>query len=344
MTPQRQRAVLVGAGQMSRKWLDCIRQVGGVDIVGIVDLNPANAEARAAEQGISPDLGTDLKSMLDKHNPEIVLDVAIPAARHEIVSTALAAGAHVLSEKPMAETLDQARDLVRKAEAANRLHVVVQNRRYLENLRRIRRLIASGAIGQVTGIHCDFFLDPHFGGFREQMPHVLLLDMAVHTFDAARFVADDTASSVYAEEWNPPGSWYARDASALVSFRFSQGAVMTYRGSWAAPGLRTSWESTWRVTGTEGSILWDGANDLRAERALPPQPGKLLPDTQVLEIPALDPADRIGGHLGVITDFLAATRGGPVPETVSRENIKSLAMVLGAIDSSGQGRRVEIVI
>lgn len=338
------KAVLAGAGAMSRKWLDCIKTVGGVDIVGIVDLFPANAEARAAEQGISPDIGTDLKSMLDKHSPDIVLDVAIPAARHEIVSTALAAGAHVLSEKPMAETLEQARDLVARAEAAGRLHVVVQNRRYLEQLRRIRRLVASGDIGDVTGIHCDFFLDPHFGGFRETMAHVLLLDMAVHTFDAARFVADDTAVSIYAEEWNPKGSWYAQDSSAFASFRFSRGAVMTYRGSWCAPGLSTSWESAWRITGTKGSILWDGAADIRAEVSLPHEAGKLIPQTRALAIQALDPADRIGGHLGVITDFLAATRGGPVPETVGSENIKSLAMVLGAIDSVGQGRRVEIII
>ncbi|MGB3336333.1 MAG: Gfo/Idh/MocA family oxidoreductase [Devosia sp.] len=339
-----QRAVLTGAGAMSRKWLEAIKTVGGVDIVGIVDINPANAEARAAEQSINPEIGTDLKAMLAKLSPEIVLDVAIPAVRHEIVSTALAAGAHVLSEKPMAETLEQARDLVARAEAAGRLHVVIQNRRYLAQLRRIRRLVASGAIGDVTGVHCDFFLDPHFGGFREQMPHVLLLDMAVHTFDAARFVVDDAAASVYAEEWNPAGSWYQREASALASFHFAGGAVFTYRGSWCAPGFRTSWESAWRITGTEGSILWDGADDIRAEKALPHVAGKLLPDVQALEIPALEPADRIGGHLGVITDFIAATRGGPVPETIGRENIKSLAMVLGAIDSVGQGRRVEIVI
>ena len=341
---QNAKALLVGAGAMSRKWLDAIRTIGGVDLVAIVDINPANAEARASEQGINPDIGTDLKSMLAKHNPDIVLDVAIPAVRHDIVSTALGAGAHVLSEKPMAETLDQARDLVAQAKAAGRLHVVIQNRRYLAQLRRIRRLIASGAIGEVTGIHCDFFLDPHFGGFREQMPHVLLLDMAVHTFDAARFLADDQAVSVYAEEWNPANSWYERDAAALASFRFSRGAVMTYCGSWCAPGLRTSWESSWRIVGTQGSILWDGADDIRAESTLPHQPGKLLPDTRILDIPALDPSDRIGGHLGVISDFITATRGGPVPETVGSENIKSLAMVLGAIDSVAEGRRVEITI
>jgi predicted dehydrogenase len=338
-----QKAVLVGAGAMSRKWLDCLKEIGGVDLVGIVDINPENAEKRATEQGISPDIGTDLKAMLARHAPDIVLDVAIPAARHEIVAAALGAGAHVLSEKPMAETMEQARDLVARAAAAGRLHVVVQNRRYLSQLRRIRRLVAAGGIGEVTAIHCDFFLDPHFGGFREQMAHVLLLDMAIHTFDAARFVAGDAAVSVLAEEWNPKGSWYARDAAAFASFRFAGGGVFTYRGSWCAPGLRTSWESAWRIIGTEGSILWDGADDIRAERAVPTA-GQLLPPVEAVAIPEPDAADKIGGHLGVITDFIAATRGGPVPETVGFENIKSLAMVLGAIDSVSAGKRVEIVI
>jgi predicted dehydrogenase len=46
----------------------------------------------------------------------------------------------------------------------------------------------------------------------------------------------------------------------------------------------------------------------------------------------------------VLRDFVAAVRGGPEPETVGRDNIRSLAMALGAIDSAGQGRRVEIVV
>ena len=60
--------------------------------------------------------------------------------------------------------------------------------------------------------------------------------------------------------------------------------------------------------------------------------------------PPLDPADRIGGHLGVISDFVAAVREGTEPETVGHDNIRSLAMALGAIESAEAGRRIEIVI
>ena len=56
-------------------------------------------------------------------------------------------------------------------------------------MRRLRRFLGGDAIGEIVGIYCDFFKAPHFGGFREEMRHVLLLDMAIHTFDAARLLA-----------------------------------------------------------------------------------------------------------------------------------------------------------
>ena len=61
-------------------------------------------------------------------------------------------------------------------------------------------------------------------------------------------------------------------------------------------------------------------------------------------MPLLDPRDRIGGHLGVIRDFVAAVGSGSPPETAGTDNIKSLAMVFGAIESAEAGRRVEIAI
>jgi predicted dehydrogenase len=63
-----------------------------------------------------------------------------------------------------------------------------------------------------------------------------------------------------------------------------------------------------------------------------------------VEPPPLAPEDRVDGHFGVLSDFVAAVRSGSEPETVGRDNIRSLAMVLGAIESANAGQRVEIVI
>ena len=191
-------------------------------------------------------------------------------------------------------------------------------------------------------MHADFFLAPHFGGFREEMDHVLLLDMAIHSFDAMRCMTGLGAEGVYCREWNPVNSWYRQGSSAIAIFDLEDGAVFTYRGSWCAAGLRTSWECAWRFVGVKGSLVWDGADDIRIETS--GERDGLFDKVASVAVAPLDPADKIGGHFGVMQDFIAAVRGGSAPETVGRDNIKSLAMALGAIQSAEQSRRVEIIL
>lgn len=335
------RAILAGCGAMSAGWIEAAKQIPNLSIVGFADLDLQRAKAATASWGKAAETGTDAIAMIDALRPDILFDVAVPTARHALVSYALAQGCHVLTEKPMAETMAQAADLLVRAEAAQRIHAVVQNRRYIASIRRIRRLLMSGVLGKVTSLHCDFFLGPHFGGFREAMRHVLLLDMAIHTFDAARCLSGQDAEAVYCREWNPPGSWFGYDSSAAAIFELSGGAVFTYRGSWVAQGLGTSWESAWRIVGERGSLVWDGHNDIRVEITTPPR-AHLFDTAEAVAIPPLDGADRIGGHLGVMHDFIAAVQGGPPPETRAEDNIKSLAMVMAAIHSAESGMRVTV--
>jgi predicted dehydrogenase len=340
----RLRAALIGCGAMSRAWLTAAASIKDLEVVGLADLDLVRAQSRAGEFGLGDAfLTTNVETLLARTAPDILFDVAVPAARHQIVSAALAAGCHVLSEKPMAESLDDARDLVARAGRAGRILAVVQNRRYIESVRRIARAIGSGAIGAVTSIHADFFLAPHFGGFREEMNHVLLLDMAIHSFDAMRCMTRLDAEAVYCREWDPAGSWYRQGSSAVALFDLEGGALFTYRGSWCSEGLGTSWECAWRIVGAKGSLLWDGHADIRIAIAGNERTG-LFVETADVAIPALDPSDEVGGHLGVMQNFIAAVRGGREPETTARDNIKSLAMSLGAIQSAEQGRRVEIII
>ena len=129
-------------------------------------------------------------------------------------------------------------------------------------------------------------------------------------------------------------------------FRMAAGVRFSYRASWCADGFRTSWDGAWRVIGTEGTLIWDGEEDLRAERLpadhLTAQPNAFLKEMETV-LPAIepDPAET-RGHFSVMNQFLSAATGGPLPETVSSDNIHSLAMVLAAIESAEQGKWAEV--
>ena len=335
-------AVLVGCGAMSKAWLDAARQINGLKIVGLVDIDLAHAQGRAQEFGLG-DVATDtsLDAVLEKTRPDVVFDVVVPSARSQVAFSALKHGCHLLTEKPLAASMEEARAIVAAARDAGRIHAVVQNRRFLEPVRRVRRLVDSGVIGRPMTIACDFFLGPHFGGFREEMDHVLLLDMAIHTFDAARAMTGLEAARVYCREWNPPNSWFRHGASAVAVFDMSDGAVFTYRGSWCAEGLKTSWEAAWRIVGERGSLTWDGFDNINAEVAAGGERDGLFAPTTAVQIPPGD-ADAVGGHLGVMKQLIAAVQGGPPPETTGGDNLKSLAMVFGAIRSAETGQPVAV--
>ncbi|WP_449395329.1 Gfo/Idh/MocA family protein [Devosia riboflavina] len=340
-------AVLAGCGAMSKGWLGALTEhpllKGRVKVVGLVDLDPKVAEARAAEFALGDVvIGSDLDAVLSQTKPDLLFDVVVPNARPGLVATGLAHGCHVLTEKPMAPTLGSARVMVEQAKAAGRIHAVVQNRRYVPGIRRIRQLIESGALGQLTSINCDFFVGAHFGGFREQMENVLLLDMAIHTLDAARFMAGTVPKAVYCLEVNSPGSWYAHGAAANAIFEFEDDIVFNYRGSWSAEGANTSWEASWRIVGTKGTLLWDGYDKFEAHQVAGTE-GFFRP-LEPLDIPDMPDASKTEGHASVIADFLDAIEGGGAPETVGSDNIRSLAMVFAAIESAKLKQRVSISV
>jgi predicted dehydrogenase len=332
---------------MAKGWLRALQSASDlsreVEIVGLVDLDPEMAKALASEFGLERALiGSDLAELIKATQANMLFDVVVPSARFTVVSTGLRLGCHVLSEKPLATSMDEAKALLALAAETGRVHAVVQNRRFISGVRRLRRAVEDGLIGDVSGIHCDFFIGPHFGGFREAMDNVLLLDMAIHTFDAARFVSGREPLSVYCVETNPSGSWYAHGASANAIFKLSDDAVFTYRGSWCAEGRRTSWESAWRLVGSKGMITWDGEESFEATIA-GDEPG-LLRGQQILPVPLAPDEDETHGHRSVLAEFIDAVKSGRKPETVSDDNIKSLSMVFGAIESARTGLPVSISV
>jgi predicted dehydrogenase len=335
---RKHRVVAAGCGGMSRLWLDYAQSRENVEIAALVDLYEETARRRAAELGLDVPIFTDLAEALSKVEADLVFDVTIPASHKTIVTTALTAGCHVFGEKPMAESLEDAKEIVRVAGQTGKRYAVMQNRRYNRQIRALRELIAGGTIGKVGSIHADFFLGPHFGGFRDAMESPLIVDMAIHTFDQARFISGADPVSVYCHEYNPPGSWYQGNASAVCIFEMSDGSVFTYRGSWCAEGFPTSWEADWRIIGSCGTARWNGSSMPEAEVVdESAEPGFIRTVRRVEAKAAWNGRE---GHDGCLDEMFAALEEGRPAETDCTDNIKSMAMVFGALESAKTGRKV----
>ncbi len=339
---RRLRAVSVGAGGMGRGWLRNLGRSDEVDLVGVVDVNPDAIPAALADVfGDDPAVadivtGTDLTTVARAVEADMVVDVTIPEAHHAITVEAFSLGLPVLGEKPMAATLAEAVSLTTAAEKAGELFMVSQSRRYDRNLFAFKGQTAR--LGDVDIVTTEFFKAPHFGGFRDAMDHPLVLDMAIHSFDSARFLLDAEPVAVYCEEYNPRWSWYAGDAGSTAVFEMSGGERYIYTGSWCSPGLETSWNGRWRVSGRAGSATWDGDNPPAAET--PPAAAEVAGGSDVAGArDATPPGDGIAGSLA---EFVHALRTGTTPMGECHDNLLSLAMVHAAIESSRTRQRVRV--
>lgn len=309
------RVLVVGAGSMGRAWLRAVAGSPDVELAGVVDLDLD--AARAAAPGVP--VGTDVVELAARTGAAAVIDVTVPAAHHPVTTAALFAGLPVLGEKPVATTVTQALSLAAAAEVTGQLFMVSQSRRWNPQLFALRAGVAElGAAGTLT---TQFFRAPRFGGFREEMAHPLLVDMAIHAFDTARFLVGEPVAA-YCEAYNPPWSWFAGAAAATAVFEMAGGVRYTYDGSWCAPGPETSWNGVWRVSAEKGSAIWDGDT--------PP-----LIDGTALDVP---PGPE--GIEAALAAFVDAVRTGEVPMGEVHENVMSLAMVEAAVRSAETGARV----
>ena len=193
-------------------------------------------------------------------------------------------------------------------------------------------------IGELGILNSDFYIGAHFGGFRDEMSSPLLLDMAIHTLDAARYLCGADPVAVYCDEFNPGWSWYRGAASATAIFEMTGGLRYTYRGSWCSEGRHTSWEGEWRAVGPHGTATWDGTGAPVAETIA--ATGGFHSTTEPHTADVDEAMAR--GIAGSLRDFIHALRTGATPMGECHDNIKSLAMVFGAIESAASGKRISL--
>lgn len=326
--------VVVGAGGMGRAWIGTVLGNDAATLVGVADLLEGAAERAVAEcvpeeQRGAIATGTDALEVARRAGAEAIIDVTVPVAHHPVTADALHAGFPVLGEKPCAATLAEAVSLAGHSEATGLLFMISQSRRQNPHLREARHL--ADELGGAGIVETRFAKAPRFGGFRDEMEQPLIVDMAIHAFDAGRVLLDGHPVSVTATSYNPRWSWYAGDAAATVTITYDTGAVHTFSGSWCSPGAETSWNGEWALSCEHGSVRWDGET--------PPTAHPVGAQTVRGRTPGPDERWELDASL---TEFCAALRGGPVPDSEVHANVWTQAIVEAAVRSAETGTRISL--
>jgi predicted dehydrogenase len=332
--------IQVGVAGYGRTWLDTIlRAASRIRHAAVVDINPAAMEAARATLGRPDLLGfRALPDALARVRADAVLCVVPPMHHEQVVLPALESGLHVLSEKPIADTLAACHRIVRAARSAQGIMMISQKARYHPWVRRFRQAVISGELGHVS--HMTYFYKDgrlSWGQFRHEMADPLFVEMSIHHFDLMRALLGRDPVSVWAESWNPPWSGFKGDIVGTVRFRFEGDVPVLYHGNKISRGDLTSWYGDIVAEGEQATLTMAYPRLYVTRMGATPN-APIGPQTDLMTV-----TEAQRGQDAALAEFLDAIEQGRLPETSVEDNLKSVAMVLAAADSAHrhEERRLE---
>lgn len=330
------RVIQVGLGGFGRSWAELARGTEGIELVAVADPAPAARAWAVQTLGLGEDaVFPALEAALEAAAADAVLVITPPETHHAVAAAALRAGKHVLLEKPLATTIYAARDLIDVAAAMDRILMVSQNYRYRPGAMAARQAVAAGLLGELVAVRVRCLRDTRGlwppDNFRYRMRHPFVLDMSIHHADLLRAVTGQEVAAIYARGWRAPDSPYRHDPAVAATMTLGGGATVLYEGDWATREPETSWNGDWELIGERGRLRWTGnpADVLAARLVLHPR-GE---EPRTLAVPSLPLTDRAAG----LAAFRDAAETGCEPETSGRDNLRSLAIVLGCVASIESG-------
>jgi predicted dehydrogenase len=319
---------IVGCGPAAKDLHLPAYEAWNVDVAGVYDLVPsATAGVRERFPFVRQVYGSLAALLAD---PDVaVVDIATrPAERPALILQALAAGKHVLAQKPLALDLESARSVVEAADEAGLKLAVNQNGRWCPPLRAATLLVARGAIGDVvavTHLH-DKNMPPVVGLHFDELDHFVIYDYDVHWIDISRCWLDgDRPVEVRAADYRVPGQPdKARNPwGANVEIRWASGAnvlIRTVGDARTSRGGAPFW-----IHGTEGTIRGSvllGSDFLELDR-----------DGEIERF-ELEGAWYPEGLAGTMAELMSAIAEDREPYNSARHNLLSLELTLAACRSA----------
>jgi len=231
---------LIGAGTIGKRHLQAISEVIQAELVAIVDTDPL-AKSIATKTNVS--FFSSASQMLREIQPDGVI-VCTPTEVHlEPVLSSLEYNAHVLVEKPIAPSLEEAQQIVESSKRFNRQVLVGHHRRYSEQIQQTKRMMESGVLGELVGVtgiwavrKTDAYFEPEWRKQRTSGPVLINL---IHEIDTLRYVCGEIVS--LSAKVSKGIREHPKEETTALLFEFQSGALGTFLLSDVTPSPWT-WE------------------------------------------------------------------------------------------------------
>jgi predicted dehydrogenase len=270
---------LIGYAFMGKAHSNAYRQVGPIfnpklrPRMKVICGRDARAVAEAADRLGWEESATDWRQVVERDDIDIV-DVSTPGDSHaEIAIAAARAGKAVLCEKPLANTVAEAKAMLAAVKKAGVVHMVCHNYRRIPAVMLARQIVESGRLGRIFHFRGtyqqDWIVDPKFPLLwrlrKDQAGSGALGDLASHVIDLGRFLVGEIESvaatlETFIKERPLPESPKRKgtvtvDDATLALARFANGAIGTIEATRMAPGRKNS--NRFEINGSEGSLAFD---------------------------------------------------------------------------------------
>ncbi|MBU8791156.1 Gfo/Idh/MocA family oxidoreductase [Oceanobacillus caeni] len=326
------RVIQIGVGGFGQSWLEILDTFEELELVGVVDVVEDNLEiAKTKLNNEKIAFYQDHLQAFKEVSADAVVIITPPQTHKSLALDALEAGLYVFMEKPITQNFEEAIKLFHESQKYEKYIMISQNYRWRPEIEAVRQCVQSGEIGIVEYGEWNFRRATRFGGWRDKYSEILIEDMSIHHFDMLRYILGKEAKTIYAKSLRPSWSWFDGNAVASATISFEDDILINYFGSWVSRGKETSWNGEVKLVGSKGTIeLIDDLPILTLEDGT----------TRQLPLVQLPYEDRVFS----IYEMVRAIKENRKPITHIGDNIKSFAIVGGALKSIQQGKEVPITI
>ncbi len=328
---------IIGCGRISRNHCEAIKSVDGFQLTAVCDLIPERAASTANAYGAQAFDSAD--RLLSDGDVDVVV-LATPSGLHPLHGVMAAeAGKHVISEKPMAITLESADKLVQACDAAGVHLFVVKQNRLNPSVQLLKRAVDSGRFGQIYVANTtvrwtrpqEYYDMADWRGTWE-LDGGAFMNQASHYVDLVQWLVG-SVESVSAKTATLARNIEAEDTGAAV-LRFRNGAIGVIEVTMLT--FPKNLEGSITLLGERGSAQIGGRSLNRIEHW---EFADYHDDDRLVDMAGTDPPSVYGfGHLPYYENVLSVLKGEARPGTDGREGRKSLALICGIYESARTGR------